>query len=140
MNIGGSFVPLTIEHQASELERIRNNQRRSRARRRDYITTLEEKVRNYENLSLGDHCRSKRDPEQLAKENVMLRRLLDSIGFEDTFLQSYLNGSQRAKDLLNSSSRNDSQCCKNENCSQPLIGQVITIFLPVELATDLKSP
>ncbi|KAI1304449.1 hypothetical protein F5Y03DRAFT_357323 [Xylaria venustula] len=82
---------------AAELERTRNNQRRSRARRKEYITELEEKIRRYETLA------TQNVPDEtihsVIRENIALKRLLHSMGLGDDFVTSYMTASKMAIEM-----------------------------------------
>ncbi|CAN9227250.1 unnamed protein product [Alternaria alternata] len=68
-------------------ERVRNNQRRSRARRKEYITGLEAKIQQYE--SGYDQNPIKPSIEELAKELDTLKKLLNALGLDDKFLEAH---------------------------------------------------
>ncbi|KAF2106199.1 hypothetical protein BDV96DRAFT_337192 [Lophiotrema nucula] len=78
---------------AAELERVRNNQRRSRARRKDYISELEEKLRVYEGSDFD--LKSQR----LVAENEVLKKLLHSLGLGQRFIEAYANASKAAVEV-----------------------------------------
>jgi len=82
---------------ASDLARIRNNQRRSRARRKDYIAELEEKLQKYESPQHQNFPHL--EIQDLLKENELLKKLLQSLGLDQDFLKSYSQASTRASDL-----------------------------------------
>ncbi|KAF1938245.1 hypothetical protein EJ02DRAFT_29059 [Clathrospora elynae] len=77
----------TVNTKATNLERVRNNQRRCRARRKEYIKELEARTRQFQctsaqastDLQLGE----------LRVELELLKRLLRSLGLNDGFLESY---------------------------------------------------
>ncbi|EUC40115.1 hypothetical protein COCMIDRAFT_9942 [Bipolaris oryzae ATCC 44560] len=72
---------------ATDRERIRNNQRRCRARQKEYIATLEDRIRELE----SDHgeSRANKKLEELTAENKSLKQLLQSLGLRDEFLEAY---------------------------------------------------
>jgi hypothetical protein len=76
---------------------VRNNQRRSRARRKEYISELEYKLLQYEN----DSNRGVTDPklEILTRENESLKRLLGSLGLGSDFVRTYLKASAMAPEF-----------------------------------------
>lgn len=86
-----------LEEQATDLERIRNNQRRCRARQKEYIAGLEDKIRQYESMSV--ETTSKQKLEELATENRSLKRLLQVLGLRDEFLNAYSNAVRIAPDI-----------------------------------------
>ena len=77
--------------QSAPLVRVRNNQRRSRARRREYIGELEEKLHTCE--ANGVPIRNIVPQEtlfRLKEENRKLRELLDLVGIENTVTEDTL--------------------------------------------------
>lgn len=100
--------------QAADLERIRNNQRRCRARQKEYIAELEDKIRQYESAS----SQSSTNPnlQQLVRENESLKRLLQSLGLGNDFLKVYSKAAQMAPDISRAQLGNKS-CCQAKACS-----------------------
>lgn len=92
-----SYVSAELEEQATDLERIRNNQRRCRARQKEYIATLEDKIRQYEGMNIESTTKQKLD--DLATENRSLKRLLQFLGLRDEFLDAYSNAVRIAPDI-----------------------------------------
>jgi hypothetical protein len=82
---------------ATDLERIRNNQRRCRARQKEYIATLEDKIRQYEGMNIESTTKQKLD--DLATKNRSLKRLLQFLGLRDEFLDAYSNAVRIAPDI-----------------------------------------
>lgn len=80
---------LTCSLQADDLVRIRNNQRRSRARKQEYIASLEARIKAYEDM---DSCLDDRESnlERIYSENAALRKLLASQGFDAETQKAYL--------------------------------------------------
>ncbi|USP73577.1 hypothetical protein yc1106_00851 [Curvularia clavata] len=74
-------------NKTADLERIRNNQRRCRARQKAYISNLESKIRDLEGASV--ESRTQKKLEELVEENASLKRLLQSLGLRDEFLDKY---------------------------------------------------
>jgi hypothetical protein len=99
---------------ATEIERIRNNQRRSRARRKEYIAQLEEKIRKRERQDgqtfMGTNL------QHAIRENEVLRRLLQSIGIGDEFLNAYMRASEMAP-KMSPAPLIDERCCQPTSCS-----------------------
>ncbi len=74
---------LTREFELQELNnlnRIRNNQRRSRARRKEYLQELESKLRKYESMGVEASTEIQASARLVVKENKRLRALLQSRG------------------------------------------------------------
>ncbi|CAI7580745.1 unnamed protein product [Penicillium discolor] len=66
---------------SEDLARIRNNQRRSRAKRLDYIRDLEEKAQKYDELIASTPSPSLSKFDKLQSENAWMRGLLATLGF-----------------------------------------------------------
>jgi hypothetical protein len=118
--------------QTAELERVRNNQRRSRAKRKAYVAELQEKIRRYESSESGRD--TGRTVQDLIKENDALRRLLLSVGLGNDFLEAYINASGRAVEVLKSAGQSNNQitldnknCCKTDGSPSSVREQVIII-------------
>jgi hypothetical protein len=78
-------------------ERVRNNQRRSRARRKEYIADLETKLQQHE-CSWGGSP-SNANVEEPAIELKLLKQLLHSLGLKDEFLKAYASAARLAQTL-----------------------------------------
>ena len=100
--------------QAADLERIRNNQRRCRARQKEYIAELENKIRQYESAS----GQSSTDPklQELVRENELLKRLLHSLGLGSDFLKAYSKAADIAPDISRAQ-LGDGSCGQAKACS-----------------------
>ncbi|KNG91135.1 hypothetical protein ANOM_000563 [Aspergillus nomiae NRRL 13137] len=70
--------------------RIRDNQRRSRARRREYIQDLEERLHKFEALGVQATREVQAAGRKVAVENTLLRSLLKLRGVSDRDVQEYL--------------------------------------------------
>jgi len=64
----------------NNVNRIRNNQRRSRARRKEYLQKLKSKLRKYESMSVKASTKIQASVRLVVKENKRLRTLLQSRG------------------------------------------------------------
>ncbi|KAF2009469.1 hypothetical protein BU24DRAFT_467844 [Aaosphaeria arxii CBS 175.79] len=93
---------------AINLERIRNNQRRCRARQKEYIAELEDKIRQYETAN----SQSSTDPrlQLLSRENESLKRLLQSLGLGNDFIKAYSKAAQIASDIPWAQAGNETLC------------------------------
>jgi len=81
---------------------VRNNQRRSRARRKEYIADLELKLREYE---AGKSPTSAEDQDRIMRlewENKRLKSLLKAAGLPQIWMDAYLK-------LADESEKNDHQ-------------------------------
>jgi len=77
--------------QSPSLVRVRNNQRRSRARRREYIADLERRIHDCEANGLPNRNVVPQDMiRQLEDENRKLRELLHITGVEQTLVDTHL--------------------------------------------------
>ncbi|KAA8649447.1 bZIP transcription factor [Aspergillus tanneri] len=78
-----------------QLERTRNNQRRSRARKREYVAALEARIREYEETRAqqASHATEADTVEKLQQENARLSRLLEALGINTEFQDAYLGAS-----------------------------------------------
>ncbi|KAM0252229.1 hypothetical protein ACHAP5_001214 [Fusarium lateritium] len=77
--------------QKANLARIRDNQRRSRARRREYLQELEQRLRVYELQGVEASSEVQHAARRVAEENRQLRGLLNRHGIGDDYISSYLN-------------------------------------------------
>ncbi|KAF2723791.1 hypothetical protein K431DRAFT_282485 [Polychaeton citri CBS 116435] len=68
---------------AQNLARIRDNQRRSRARRKEYLQELEEKYRQCEQVGIGASAELQAAARRVLDENTRLRELLKKHGLSD---------------------------------------------------------
>lgn len=75
---------------SSAAARIRNNQRRSRARHREFVDELKAKVREYERQGVQATLDMRQAARKVALENSRLRSLLASRGVTDEELNRYL--------------------------------------------------
>lgn len=109
-------VSAELEEQATDLERIRNNQRRCRARQKEYIASLEDKIRQYEGANVEPTTKQKL--EDLAIENRSLKRLLQFLGLRDEFLDAYGNAIRIAPDI-SWPLLGDDQIAASKDCPAP---------------------
>ncbi|KAG6006413.1 hypothetical protein E4U21_007079 [Claviceps maximensis] len=77
-------------NQRANLARIRDNQRRSRARRREYMQELEQKLRACELQGVEASTEVQIAARRVADENVKLRELLHKHGATDEYIAQYL--------------------------------------------------
>ncbi|CAD0016985.1 unnamed protein product [Aureobasidium pullulans] len=73
----------TTPQQKANLARIRDNQRRSRARRKEYLQELETKYRSCEAVGAEASAEIQAAARKVLDENKRLRRLLRQQGFSD---------------------------------------------------------
>jgi hypothetical protein len=75
---------------AATLARVRDNQRRCRTRRREYIADLERKLRDYEAGKDPTDVDVQKKIERLEQENKSLRALLAAAGLPQIWTRAYL--------------------------------------------------
>ncbi|KAI9167080.1 hypothetical protein HJFPF1_03200 [Paramyrothecium foliicola] len=80
----------TNAHKAN-LARIRDNQRRSRARRREYVHELEQRLRSCELQGVEASAEVQAAARKVADENRRLRSLLNKHGVGDDLITQYLH-------------------------------------------------
>ncbi|KAI1096002.1 hypothetical protein F5B19DRAFT_488621 [Rostrohypoxylon terebratum] len=74
----------------SHLIRIRNNQRRSRARHKEYVASLEERVRHSELRRMEANFEIQQAARRVVEENRKIRNLLYALGFDDEKITFFL--------------------------------------------------
>jgi hypothetical protein len=79
-----------------DLARIRENQRRSRARRKDYIRELEAKIRSYEQKGSEASVEVQNAARKVLEENRTLRAMLRAKGVPDQEITAAVNQSSAA--------------------------------------------
>lgn len=80
--------------------RIRNNQRRSRARRKEYIEDLEQRVRRFERQGIEATTEVQTAARKVARENALLRTLLVAKGVSNPQIDEYLRGNPYNLDII----------------------------------------
>ncbi|KAK0735807.1 hypothetical protein B0T21DRAFT_368570 [Apiosordaria backusii] len=75
----------------AHLTRIRTNQRLSRARRKEYISSLEARIREYEEKGVHATLEIQLAARKVAEENKKLRELLGKVGVSEFGIREYLN-------------------------------------------------
>lgn len=86
--------------QPSSSVRIRDNQRRSRARRKEYIDDLEQRLRRFERLGVEATTEVQAAARKVAKENTLLRSLLVTHGVPNSEIDDYLRGKIYNSDII----------------------------------------
>ncbi|KAG6015039.1 hypothetical protein E4U43_005863 [Claviceps pusilla] len=74
--------------------RIRDNQRRSRARRKEYVENLERKVQEYEKQGVGATLEMQHAARLVALENSRLRMMLARAGATEADIEAFLQSCQ----------------------------------------------
>ncbi|KAK9390369.1 hypothetical protein V1515DRAFT_590135 [Lipomyces mesembrius] len=76
------------------LARIRENQRRSRARKREYVADLETKIRSCQEEGLQLNIQIQRTARRVVDENRKLRELLSKVGVDDRMVEDWLRNKE----------------------------------------------
>ncbi|KAK9238350.1 hypothetical protein V1525DRAFT_401334 [Lipomyces kononenkoae] len=76
------------------LARIRENQRRSRARKREYVADLETKVRSCQEEGLQLNIQIQRTARRVVEENRKLRDLLSNVGVDESVVEAWLKSNE----------------------------------------------
>jgi len=93
---------LTMAHKnvnakSTNAERVRNNQRRSRARRKAYVAELETKLRESENGCSQDPTTA--ELARATQEVQSLKKLLYTLGLDEAFLEAFSRAQHLATQL-----------------------------------------
>lgn len=78
------------DHAKSSAARIRENQRRSRTRRKEYVQHLEQRLWSFERLGVAATQEAQIAGREVARENDLLRALLMLHGVTETSIEEYL--------------------------------------------------
>ncbi|EKD21739.1 uncharacterized protein L3040_004961 [Drepanopeziza brunnea f. sp. 'multigermtubi'] len=84
---------LTHSQEKANLARLRDNQRRSRARRKEYLQELEARLRQCELQGVEASSEIQTAARRVADENKKLRALLAQRGVQDDSIEAYLQKS-----------------------------------------------
>jgi hypothetical protein len=85
-----SLIQWAIPQEKANLARIRDNQRRSRARRKEYLQELEARLRQCELQGIEASAEIQLAARRVADENKKLRMLLNQNGVSDDNIEAYL--------------------------------------------------
>lgn len=94
------IISLTVFQKQQNLQRIRDNQRRSRARRKEYQQQLETRLRNYELKGIQASREIQEAARRVTDENNKLRSLLMQYGIEDDTIVAYLQSAPTNDNLI----------------------------------------
>lgn len=83
------------ESGSATLTRVRDNQRRSRARRKEYIQHLEQRLRSFESLGVAASQEIQQAGRKVAKENALLRSLLVLRGVTQNEIEVFLKSHEQ---------------------------------------------
>ncbi|KAK2037730.1 hypothetical protein LZ31DRAFT_610874, partial [Colletotrichum somersetense] len=71
-------------------DRVRNNQRNSRARKREYVLDIEKKLQEFQSQGVKASAEIQQAARQVVNENQKLRQLLYTLGLDDTQIEQYI--------------------------------------------------
>ncbi|KAI0136017.1 hypothetical protein F4776DRAFT_671161 [Hypoxylon sp. NC0597] len=116
----------------ANLARIRDNQRRSRARHKEYVAELETRLRRFERQGAEAACEIQQVARRVADDNKKMRALLNRMGFDNERITSFLrsgsfdfteaqfsNLSQEQEDMVQSLESLLASHCLGRHDSQP---------------------
>ncbi|KAF2690475.1 hypothetical protein K458DRAFT_399780 [Lentithecium fluviatile CBS 122367] len=107
---------------AQNLARIRDNQRRSRARRKEYLHELETKLRSYEQMGIEASTEIQSAARRVLDENRKLRTLLHERGVSDTEIVIALGGpADRPYEHISAVSSLSAMLDRRNTCTIPSI-------------------
>ncbi|KAK5165226.1 uncharacterized protein LTR77_009324 [Saxophila tyrrhenica] len=105
------------EKQSSDLSRVRDNQRRSRARRKEYLESLEVKYRQCEQSGVQASAEIQTAARRVLDENRRLRRLLQEHGIQSGNVDE-ASARRSAADELESLLKTRRECCEGSSYSE----------------------
>ncbi|KAK6435370.1 hypothetical protein LTR95_008445 [Oleoguttula sp. CCFEE 5521] len=106
----------TQSQKSSNLARIRDNQRRSRARRKEYLQELETKYRECEQAGVAASAEIQAAARRVVDENKRLRQLLRQHGLTDAEIGNFGGeDTSSALDSMLDARRSCNAVCKSEN-------------------------
>ncbi|OAQ57943.2 hypothetical protein VFPPC_11837 [Pochonia chlamydosporia 170] len=82
--------PAVSSNIPADLSRIRDNQRKSRARRKEYFQELEQRLRVYELQGIEASAEVQKSARKVFDKNKQLRELLNKHGVTDAYILQYL--------------------------------------------------
>lgn len=102
--------PVLTLAQKDNLARIRDNQRRSRARKKEYLQELESKYRACEQMGVQASAEIQAAAKRVLDENRRLRALLQKMGMSDAEIDSFNDPSPNPADTLDAMLRVRRSC------------------------------
>ena len=109
--------------------RIRDNQRRSRARHKEYVRDLEQRVERFEKQGVQATLEIQVAGRKVAEENKLLRALLRSRGVTEAEVEEYLRDNNAGQNSVSGSpnvppadnrarpQQSGRSCCAGQTCS-----------------------
>lgn len=108
-------VELNMWMQGSRLSRIRENQRRSRARKREYLEGLEDRWKKCQELGVQANVELQKAARRVIEENAILRRILAELGWETARVDKRL---QELKDMAIADGNDYNISCCDNGCGE----------------------
>lgn len=121
--------------QLVDLARIRNNQRKSRARRKDYLHGVEERLRRFEQRGVEASIELQSAARLVADENTQLRSLLKSHGVTEFEVNEFLQNNSFSRRL---SGRSYNRLSTINDNSAELVKSTVSPLL--ETTRELPAP
>ncbi|KAK2044443.1 hypothetical protein LZ31DRAFT_284781 [Colletotrichum somersetense] len=84
-----------------ERSRIRDNQRRSRARKKEYVLEIEQKLRECQSQGVEASAEVQQAARRVANENHKLRQLLHTLGLDDRQIEQYIKAGKLEPSIHN---------------------------------------
>lgn len=139
---------LTLESEPQDpnsLNRIRNNQRKSRARRKEYLQELESKIRKYESMGVEASLEIQASARLVAEENRRLRALLQSRGvvsqeIETAVATSSVEAQAPSRASILEAKLNTKKPCTGEVCKTDPKSRQSNTSSSVSLRTTATNP
>lgn len=117
---------LRVSHKAQNLARIRDNQRRSRARRKEYLHELEAKLRSCEQAGIEASSEIQTAARRVLDENRKLRGLLYERGASEPEIVAALGGPpNRPYDQISAT---------------PMLNAMLDRRIPTNMSSSTSSP
>jgi hypothetical protein len=114
---------MSAVQEKANLARIRDNQRRSRARRKEYLQELESRLRQCELQGIEASSEIQHAARKVVDENKKLRVLLSRYGVSDDNIEGFLNGTASSGD--NEREGFAGKVVKNGGCAVQALEQLL---------------
>lgn len=107
----------TTTSKCNNLARIRDNQRRSRARRKEYLQELETKLRHCEQMGVEASAEIQSAARRVLEENKRLRALLRERGVSESEITAVMGATDRTTDYGSAAPTLDSMLGRKRACN-----------------------
>lgn len=107
----------TTTSKCNNLARIRDNQRRSRARRKEYLQELETKLRHCEQMGVEASAEIQSAARRVLEENKRLRALLRERGVSESEITAVMGATDRTTDYGSAAPTLDSMLGRKRPCN-----------------------